>query len=162
MKWNETILLLSLSLAAANCDSKQSSPALQTKEPAKVGSDASGDSAGGEAKDGDLSEATVEVSTLTYSAKEHAITAEISYGGCAATQHQLVLNDICTESYPRGCSAAFQRAKSFDSSCKMLINETVVLKLEDSFDTANVSVKSLEKFKSVLVDKEGKLDNLMP
>lgn len=104
----------------------------------------------------------VSLKSISYDAASHSITLSISYGGCAATKHVLELNDVCAESYPMQCSATLKRPKSFKASCKMMIQETVKLSLDPSFDTSHVSVTNGDRTMSVLVDRTGKVSNSEP
>ncbi|RYZ67804.1 MAG: hypothetical protein EOP09_10440 [Proteobacteria bacterium] len=106
--------------------------------------------------------ATAEIESMSYDKTSHSISLKLNYGGCEATKHVLKLNDVCLESYPMQCSATLSRPKSFNSSCKMAIKETVSLVLEKAFDTSWVSVTTGGKTSQVLVDRTGKIPSSEP
>lgn len=149
-----SLVFLSFLFGSMACTKSSNTPAQNTASP--------GEGDDGSAASGDLVDSEAEIKALTYDAAKHSIFAELSYGGCAQAQHQIVLGDICAESYPLQCGAKLKRSKSFDPKCKMAITETVELKLEKDFDTAVVNVESGGATMGVLVDREDKIKNLLP
>lgn len=158
MKFYSALILSFGCLLATACENTKSSPATQDSSHKSGNEDGSAD----DATSDQLEDSTATIQSMTYDAEKHAITLKLSYSGCAQTKHQLILDGICAESYPMQCGASLKRPKDFDGSCKMAIEEEVVLNLEDSFDTSVVRVRSNGKTSQVLVDREGKTQNLQP
>lgn len=108
-----------------------------------------------------LEESEAGLKAVSYEKDRHQLKIILSYSGCTEAKHSLKISEVCALSYPKQCSAQLMREGGFDSSCKKLIEEELILPLDASMDGAVLTIRSKSgASQQVLIDRSGAVKNM--